>query len=443
MISFSPPMPTSALSFSAPQASADHCPYNALLEASPMIFFHYDQFTDVLTLSMPSKARQRIMQTQQDFCLTLPANPYIPFKLRQSMQEMLEHYCSAPCTGHSSFCLDIYGDGAFRWYVSFMLSQAEADGKVRYVTGYLRDIEAEKINELHLENLSIYRKAVDFASLFVYEFDLPAYHPQDAGQHQNIDYYPLQSYLTNPSQALIHPDDLSIFNTLTQAESLLTTYRAQQYELRAALRLKDKQDNWNWVQFTIHLSHGSDNREAHGIGYIQLIQSQKQLEERATLDAVTGLLNRATIEERIRATLRDTNQPCYFFIFDIDNFKAVNDSSGHFEGDNALKIIADIMRSQTRKTDLLGRLGGDEFVVLLSGMPSIDSARSRAEQILSAVRQFKCPASWQGIKGLSLSAGMAVSIPDKSDYEDLYRAADQALYRAKGEGKNCCCVAES
>lgn len=413
--------------------------YAAMLEASPLILIHYDKLLDVLTVSPPAENGVRPHKTLRDFCRTLPANPYIPFNLRQNLLNTINRYCAAPYDGSLSMCLDLYRSGVFRWYMGFFHSHHEADGRVRHITGYFRDIQTEKISEQAY--LSIYQKAVDFASLFVYEFDLPDYHPQDVGHHHSNDYEPLSSYLSSRSYELIHPDDLTIFKSLTQPDSLLGSYRAQQYELRAALRLRSKAGDWHWVQFTLHLSHASGSHEAHGIGYIQLIQSQKLLEERAARDAVTGLLNRATLEERIQTALRQTTEPCYFFIYDIDNFKAVNDQCGHLEGDRALKLIANAMRRHTRRNDLLGRVGGDEFIALMRGLPSAEAALRRVEELLAAVRAIKCPAHWRGVKGLSLSVGMAVSDPCHSSYESLYQAADKALYEAKGQGKDRCCIA--
>ncbi|MDD3335454.1 MAG: GGDEF domain-containing protein [Eubacteriales bacterium] len=175
---------------------------------------------------------------------------------------------------------------------------------------------------------------------------------------------------------------------------------------------------------------------------LRAIQHEKQhLEERATLDAVTGLLNRGTLEERAYELLCDSVCSSYFFIFDIDNFKAINDSAGHCEGDRVLREVANVLRQYTRSYDLVGRIGGDEFVALLGGLASPDAARERANMILRAICEIKSPAAGQGDSFVSLSVGIAASVPGRCrSYQALYNAADQALYQAKKLGKNCCCI---
>lgn len=425
---------------SAPFPFPGEAHYRDLLEASPMAFFFYDRQADSLTLSLPLPERKRACFCLDGFLASLPVCPFVPERLRWGVAEALRRYCASPQKGFLSLCLDLYGKRVFRWYRAFLCSDAEEGGGVGGVTGYLQDAQTEKQSALRLERLRMYRRAVDFASLFVYEFVLPGYELTEVSRrHENV-FFPLEDYLSKRREALTHPDDLPALRTMTAPLSLANAFRAGQYELRAALRLMNRKGEWVWTQFTVHLSRGEAGGALRGIGYVQLIHAQKLLEERASLDAVTGLLNRATLEERVQAALCDSDGPCYFFLFDVDDFKIVNDTCGHAEGDAALRGIGSVLRAHTRNTDPIGRIGGDEFVALLCGMPSQEAALDRAEEILRAARALKSPARSRGEKGLSLSVGMAVSAPGQNRYDDLYRAADEALYRAKALGKNRCCA---
>ena len=103
---------------------------------------------------------------------------------------------------------------------------------------------------------------------------------------------------------------------------------------------------------------------------IQLQQKTKQIEDVTRLsitDSLTGLYNRSYLEQKVTELVSDGNKGT-LFIMDIDNFKKVNDTFGHIAGDKTLKLLADTLRENTRKMDIVGRLGGDEFVIFYSDM---------------------------------------------------------------------------
>lgn len=148
----------------------------------------------------------------------------------------------------------------------------------------------------------------------------------------------------------------------------------------------------------------------------------------ALTDALTGLPNRRAINEQlereIRNAVRYQNQLA-FVMFDLDDFKHINDTLGHSAGDAALKLFARTLRTAARNTDLVARLAGDEFVV---GMTQVN--RTTAE--LAITRIFAALAD----NGISCSAGIALFDDDGADASTLYAAADKALYTAKEMGKH-------
>lgn len=154
-----------------------------------------------------------------------------------------------------------------------------------------------------------------------------------------------------------------------------------------------------------------------------------QLHQLASIDPLTGALNRRQLDLEARRLFRlaqRTGAPLSVALIDIDHFKAINDSQGHQAGDERLCQIAALMRARLRATDVLGRLGGDEFVVVL---PSTGSAAALA---LMAGLNERC----QVENGSTLSIGVAEWHPRVPDLEALLAEADQALYRAKRAGRN-------
>ncbi len=172
------------------------------------------------------------------------------------------------------------------------------------------------------------------------------------------------------------------------------------------------------------------------------IQNSRKIEiltENATIDKLTGLLNKASGIEKVTDMCSRMNGA--LTILDLDNFKLVNDLFGHEMGDNVLVAFADIMRNNTRNVDLVCRIGGDEFLAFLTGMEEEDAAcllTSRLNDQLAEMA-IRLMGADHGVP-LGISAG-AVMVPEYGRvYEDLFGLADESLYKAKENGKHCCCV---
>lgn len=149
--------------------------------------------------------------------------------------------------------------------------------------------------------------------------------------------------------------------------------------------------------------------------------------ELATLDSLTGILNRRALAERLTlevARCRSDYRPLTYVMIDVDDLKGINDARGHARGDETLRNVATVLQSNLRAGDVVGRFGGDEFVVLL-----VDVARDLASTLVARLSN--------GLRenGLSCSLG-AASYAEGVDENDLDRLADRALYVAKAAGKN-------
>jgi diguanylate cyclase (GGDEF)-like protein len=169
---------------------------------------------------------------------------------------------------------------------------------------------------------------------------------------------------------------------------------------------------------------------------------QLRLAEGAFQDALTGLYNRRHLDERLTSELAAAQRhgrALSLLLVDIDHFKQVNDAHGHLAGDEALKMVAFVLRGAVRKEDVLARFGGEEFCVIARETP-IEGARALAERIRAAVERSQF--AWEGRPlGVTVSIGVTVSVgaatfePGQSERE-LLSAADRALYDAKQQGRN-------
>ena len=159
-----------------------------------------------------------------------------------------------------------------------------------------------------------------------------------------------------------------------------------------------------------------------------------EVQRLAITDPLTGLFNRRRLDEALTTEFeraRRYKRPLSMIMLDMDSLKGINDPYGHPAGDAALKMVADAIRSQIRRVDLPARFGGDEFVVLL---PEVEHsvAMRIAERICAQLRPKKSTEDM-----FTVSGGVAQLHEDHSTAEDLLRAVDGALYRAKREGGNC------
>ena len=181
------------------------------------------------------------------------------------------------------------------------------------------------------------------------------------------------------------------------------------------------------------LSERVASMEREAEAYRDGLEEQRQ---KALLDPLTGLPNRAGLNERLEQLVAQReahDTPAQVAIMDLDHFKSINDGYGHLAGDRVLKIVADQLRRQLREGDYLARFGGEEFVALFP-----DSAPEAAHEVLEKMRQVieACPFHFKGMRiVVTVSIGTA-ALRAREQAEAALKRADQALYHAKDTGRN-------
>jgi len=173
--------------------------------------------------------------------------------------------------------------------------------------------------------------------------------------------------------------------------------------------------------------------EARIATHITLKQQSDALRHLAMHDQLTGLYNRHFLidvaRKKISQSQRHKQALCLMMI-DIDHFKAVNDEHGHSVGDAVLREIASIFMRQSRSEDIVARFGGEEFVILLDSCDLVTGGH-KAEKLRACLQS-------SGVQGLEVTAsfGLAQLNPDDEGFRNLLARADEALYKAKSEGRN-------
>ena len=187
----------------------------------------------------------------------------------------------------------------------------------------------------------------------------------------------------------------------------------------------------------------SDRREMLGVIANQVAISMQNarmyevVEEQATTDGLTGLVNHRTFQERFSSMLGRAERRSFavsMLLTDIDHFKKVNDTYGHPTGDEVLRRVAVILKASARKIDIVARYGGEEFAIVLEG-----TDRAGALQLAERIRQEVAQQSFaspQGAFQVTLSIGVACYPDDARDKAEIISRADQSLYAAKHGGRN-------
>jgi len=173
------------------------------------------------------------------------------------------------------------------------------------------------------------------------------------------------------------------------------------------------------------------------------VRLRQELQRASITDPLTGLFNRRFMEawlEREIARASRRGDPVSLIMMDIDQFKKFNDSFGHQAGDAVLRALGRLLQERTRTQDVVCRYGGEEFAYILGGA-SVGAARKRAEGLREDVKQLNARYGDTILGGITVSMGIAEVPSHGSNAEELFKTADQALYKAKNEGRDRVVVA--
>jgi len=196
-------------------------------------------------------------------------------------------------------------------------------------------------------------------------------------------------------------------------------------------------------RFSVRCAFDEEYKSVHYIAMFADITDHRKSEERmhwlSHFDPLTGLTNRTLLEDRCRQAIsmaQSGGDPLALMFLDLDHFKNINETIGHRIGDLLLVELANRLSFIAREQDTVSRLGGDDFVLVLPGIDA-DGAAHIAERVMAAIAHpFQIEEHELSISG---SIGIAMYPVDGSNFEDLIKCADMAMYRAKQDGRNTFC----
>ena len=234
----------------------------------------------------------------------------------------------------------------------------------------------------------------------------------------------------------VYPEDRAEYTAFLNVGSMLAGYyHGMRFDRLEFRELSGEGGAPRWLRLLVELVEYPNSSDVCAFLMYENVDAEKREEllirEKAELDPLTGVLNRATFAARSEQRCLGLGKPCALMMMDIDGIKNLNDTLGHATGDQALVEIAAALRSVLRPDDLLGRLGGDEFLILLKGISRDADIERKARQVCDLLRKDYSP----GVP-VSASIGVAVCPRDGADFDTLYRKVDAALYSVKRSGKD-------
>ncbi len=198
---------------------------------------------------------------------------------------------------------------------------------------------------------------------------------------------------------------------------------------------KEDKEVYLRIQLVTEVDRSGNIRQC--IGMIEDYTEKQKIKDKADRDPLTKLYNRNSSREKIKDLQKNSELSQgivhAYVILDIDNFKVLNDTLGHQIGDRALQDIAEILQRHFRSYDVIGRLGGDEFMVFMKSIPKETVSRNISSLLKKLNRTYEKDS--QSVQ-ITASVGIALISDSKTEIQEMYRMADQALYEAKKEGKN-------
>lgn len=242
---------------------------------------------------------------------------------------------------------------------------------------------------------------------------------------------PISNYMTSPLQSVKHTTTIAQSLEFIQKQNFKRLIvedfdgnvvgQITQEELIGRIYSK-------WADFmrdeTLHLTSVNNSLQSKAL----------HLEQLATVDKLTSLFNRVKFEQKLKDEMsrvqRYKSEPFSVVLFDVDNFKHINDTYGHITGDIVLQRIAGVVKNTVRTTDLACRWGGEEFIVIYP-LTNIAQAAEASEKIRKQINEL----TFDSIKNVSCSFGVAQFDVDDT-MQSLLARADQAMYKAKKSGKN-------
>ena len=327
-------------------------------------------------------------------------------------------------------------DGTLMWVLDSGMKSLNSDGIVK-INSIITDITQLKNieSELKLER-ERYRIALQNITDIMFEYDIEndtliKYQRVEIDKKIELENFETKNYSKLlESGKIIHLDDIG------KLLEVLHGNLRETIEIRQVNSLT--KNEWRWIRVQCSVIYDSDHNPIKTIGVLKDITEDKSklesLINQAQRDPLTQLYNQRVSQNLIEEYLcsSDSKNNDALLVIDIDDFKTVNDTFGHLEGNEVLVAVSKILLHNTHDKDIVARIGGDEFTIFIKSLTK-DLIIKITNDILNDASKIKVKDNHK----ITLSIGIAFTDDSTKLYKDLFSKADKALYLSKADGKNC------
>lgn len=349
-------------------------------------------------------------------------------RIRKGVEEQIKNNNFVSCEYRIEMA-----DGSLKWFCSRGRMAADATGK-RWFYVCITDFDyfKEEAREKEWQQAK-YKTLAEIPGTVVFDYDPVSdkMTAERALEEGNVKIIVTNNFIKNiDNQSWISLG--SIGNQKQQFQDALTRPMSATVVF-SSNKIEGEEGHWYRSYFTSLADE--DGKIYRIVGRADNIDDEMQalsdLKDQTMKDSMTGFFNNKSAKVILAQSIR-RHQGGSMMMLDIDDFKAINDTFGHVNGDALLCKLADLIRSLFRKDDVLARLGGDEFLMFMPGVYDKRVVVEKVEELFAKINEA-APLDGQWVK---CSIGIAISNNDFSDVNTLLEQADKALYRAKSQGKN-------
>lgn len=409
------------------EIAASEARYRLLVESIPHGIYVVD---GDLTPIVFNRSLEKIFGQSIEFFMANHPQAYLNCIHPDDLPNLLKVY--APHDGPQVENVDleyriIRPDGEIRHVLNYSQVIRDALGKVLYFQGIILDnTDLKRAEDALRESEANLRLITDYMLDVVAMVDRNGIYKFVSPSSKSVWGYEAEYMVGRSSLEFIHPDDTDMVANIISSGMKRGTAGRIEY------RFQHANGDYIWIETVGKPVTDETGRVTGGVYGNRDITERKLMEEKLKYlglhDAMTGLYNRAYFQEEMQRLDNGRSEPLGVIICDVDGLKAVNDVMGHTAGDELLIAVAQLMKQCFRGGDVVARVGGDEFAVLLPGSPE-DVVREACERLGNAIDKHNETA----LPRISLSVGYASRNHPSLSIDDLYRMADNNMYKEKGK----------